>query len=276
VAGKKHRVLSSDLIELDLTDEDLEGSFQMSRGLWLGRFTPEQLIADLEKCGVFSHLAQRGYTNIQPKVDCEGFESNLRITGDHPSKTEPQLLVEVHARLTNNKILSQLDDRSYSSLVLDWVLFQDPCAQFDAAHPQLPGQEHPGLDILHLGTHLVLEHVSQLQVELVINHPQHFHNAVFYSPEYRFVDPLSEGHFLALKRDLLAERTLAFASEALNRGAVLDEAGHPVLWKQNVQAWPRNEEIEQRLFGPAYLQRVELASRQTFRYADKAQIPSPS
>jgi len=266
VAGKKGRVLSSDVIELDLSEEDLDCSFEKARGLWLGRFTPEEVDADLERCGVFAHLGRRGYFNIESKIECQAFESSLVITGQHPKKPDRQLLVEVHARLTESRVLRELEDRAYSSLVFDWILFQDPCAEFDDDHPQLPGQSYPGLDLLQLGTDVMFRQLSQLDVELILNHPQHFHNALFYSPRYRFVDPLSEGHFLALKRDLLKDQNLAFASRALNQGEVLDESGHRVFWKQNVQAWPRDREIDSKLFGPDYQRRVEEASRQTFRY----------
>ena len=271
---KKGKKPTDEFIELDLTEDDFGGSFEKSRGLWLGKFTPEQLIADLESHGIFEHLNKRGYTNIQPQIECEGFESALLITGDHASKTEPQLLVEVHARLTNSKILSQLDDEAYSSVIFDWVLFQDPCAEFDPEHPRLPGQSYPGLDIFKLGSKLMLEHVDQLNVELVINHPQHFHNAVIYSPPYRFIDPLSEGHFLALKRDLLLSHTLAEASQALDDGKVIDQAGTPVVWKQNAQVWPRDKRMEGKLFGEDYQQRALEASGNTFRYLD-SNSPEP-
>lgn len=264
---KKGKRPSNEFVELDLTEEDFGGSFAHSRGLWLGGFTPEQVVQDLEEHGIFKHLGQRGYTNIKPQIECEGFESRLIITGEHCRKSEPQLLVEVEARLTNSKILSQLEDRSYSSLIFDWLLFQDPCAEFDEEHPQLPGQKYPGLDLLELGTQLMFEHVRQLPVELVLNHPQHFHNAVFYSSLYRFLDPLSEGHLRALKRDLLGTRPLAEVSRALDEGKVLDHAGHPVIWKQNVQAWPRDAEIEAALFGPKYMERMEQASKEKFRFA---------
>lgn len=265
--GKKKKQSNEDFIELDITEDDLGGSFENARGLWLGRFTPEQVVADLESHGIFEHLTRRGYTNIAPKIECVGFESALVITGEHGSKQGPQLLVEVRARITNYKSSVLTDDETYTSLVFDWILFQDPCAQFDADHPRLPGQNYPGLDLLHLGTKLMMEQVGQLEVDLIVNQPQHFHNAVFYSPPYQFIDPVSEGHFLALKRDLLATSTLAKVSRALDEGNVVDQAGVAVVWKQNAQAWPRYEAVEQKLFGEQYQRRVLEASLQKFQFA---------
>lgn len=261
---KKKKFPSLDTIEFDFTEEDLEGSFDLARGLWLGKFTPEQLIADLESHQIFSLLAERGYTDLNPQIDCHGFESSLVITGIHVSKQEPQLLVEVHARLTRSQVVAGMTDRKYSSLVFDWILFQDPCAEFKSKHPRLPGQRYPGLHLFELGTQLMLDQIRQLDVDLVLNHPQHFHNAVFYSAKYRFLDPLTEGHFLALQRDILSELTLADASRALDEGKVVDSAGRPVVWKQNAQAWPRDEKIRAQLFGADYHERVERASQVKF------------
>lgn len=254
-------------IELGLTEEDLTDSLCYQKGLWLGSYTPEELFSDLERYGVTDHLAARGYLDIDPVLTCEPFRSELRITGRHARAVEPQLLIEVKARRTSERLLDQLGNQDYSSLVIDWVLFQDPCAEFDEAHPQLPGQEHPGLHLLRLGSELLMGQVKDLDVDLVIVYPRHFHNAMFYSPPFQFLEAETEGHFQALARDLLGEG-LPRASEALENGQVIDKSGRAVFWQQRAQAWTQDESIEGRLFGDTYRARVRKASEQAFRYAD--------
>lgn len=261
-------------IELGLTEEDLTDSLGYQKGLWLGAYTPEELFHDLKEFGIVDHLKERGYTDLQPNLQCEPFRSTLKITGEHAKAKEPQLLIEVKARRTTERLLSQLDDHDYSSLVLDWVLFQDPMAHFDPEHPQLPGQEHPGLQLLDLGSQLMMAHVRELEVDLVINYPRHFHNAVFYAPLFRFLEPTTEGHFQALVRDLGAHKELGRASRALEIGAVLDGEGRPVFWQQKAQALAQDKEIEKRLFGETYQARVKRSAREVFRYSDTQAVLS--
>lgn len=257
-------------IELGLTEEDLTDSLGYQKGLWLGAYTPEELFRDLKEFGIVDHLKSRGYTDLDPQLQCEPFRSVMKITGEHPEAKEPQLLIEVKARRTTERLISQLDDHDYSSLVLDWVLFQDPMAKFDPEHPQLPGQEHPGLQLLDLGSQLMMAHVRELEVDLVINYPRHFHNAVFYSPTFRFLEPTTEGHFQALFRDLDGHGDLGKASRALEKGAVRDGEGRPVFWQQKAQALAQDETIEERLFGELYQARVKRAAREVFHYSEES------
>lgn len=261
-------------IELGLTEEDLVDSLGYQKGLWLGSYTPEELFKDLEKYGVVEHIEARGYTKLNPDLKCEPFQSVLRITGRHAQAEEPQLLVEVKARRTTERLVSQLGNRDYSSLVLDWVLFQDPCAEFDEAHPQLPGQEHPGLHLLRLGSKLLMGQLEDLDVDLVIAYPRHFHNAVFYAPQFKFLEAETEGHFQALYRCLMSQKELPRASKALEVGEVADNAGRPVFWQQKAQAWAREESIAEHLFGETYQARVKKAAEQKFSYTDAAALRS--
>lgn len=255
-------------IEVSLGDDDLEESLLHQKGLWLGRYTPEELFAQMEQFGIERHLSERGYTHLEPHLVCEPFRYHLRIEGSAGPDDKPDLLIEVKARRTTENVIGRSRQGPYSSLVLDWVLFQDPRAEFAPEHPRLPGQKHPGLQLLDMGTRLLLAQVKELNVDLVLTYPGHFHNAVFYSPQFRFLEAAAEGHFQALVRDLMGdERLLAEASEALDNGQVLDGSGRPVFWIQKAQAWALRKSVEDDIFTPDYLTRVESASQQRFTYA---------
>ena len=60
--------------------------------------------------------------------------------------------------------------------------------------------------------------------------PQHYHNAVFYAPIFRFLSPESQGRFEALRRDL-ARLPVARASAAVDEQRVrLAPGGEPFVW----------------------------------------------
>lgn len=253
-------------IEIPFEPDDLEESLHHQKGLWLGCYSPEQLRQHLEQHGVLQHLAERGFSDPELQLECEPFSYTLRITGGKGRDAEPQLLVEVKARRTTESLIGQLGRRTYSTLVLDWVLFQDPSAEFNEDHPPLPGQKHPGLHLLRQGIRLLLGQVQNMEVDLVLTYPQHFHNAFFYAPQFRFLEPVTEGHFQALVRDLLKDTDLARASAALDEGEVLDDQGRPVFWMQKAQAWPHNQEIEEELFGKEFEAAQAHAREQRFRF----------
>ncbi|MFA5504690.1 MAG: hypothetical protein WC314_19395 [Vulcanimicrobiota bacterium] len=261
----RNKLTIPDTIEISLSTEDFDNGLTNHRGLWLGRYTVEELIDDFEKFGIFPHLKRRGYTRVTPQLECEPFKGTLRITG-WAGETE-HLLVEVTTRRTTERVLGDLSERPYSTLVIDWVRFQDPCARFEDGLPQLPGQEHPGLQLLEKGTELMVEQVKSLDVDLVLTYPQHFHNAVFYAPRFQFLDPLTEGHFQALSRDLL-EAGLAEVSLALEEGRVIDESGSAVYWLARAQVFPLSEKIRQTLYGRDYQAQVRKAKKARFKFRE--------
>ena len=252
--------------EVALSEEDLQGALTETKGLWLGRYDLDQLRSDLEQSGVLPHLRERGYTDLSPTVEVEPFQSNLRITGRIGSET--YTLVEIETRRTRERVIDDAEGKLYSTLILDWVLFQDPCAEFGEEHPRLPGQEYPGLHLLGRGSELLVEQVRGLDVELVLTYPRHFHNAVFYAPRFEFLDPTTEGHFRALRRDLLSQDgELARASSALEEGRIVDEAGHPVHWLAKALVFPQTEAAQKELLGSEKRRlAVERAFQTRFRY----------
>jgi hypothetical protein len=252
-------------IEVPLSSGDLEGGLNEQKGLWLGRYTLEDLRDDFERFGLLPHLKERGYTDVTPHMETQPFKGTLRITGR--AQGEEHLLVEVVTRQTTESIIGNLQGRPYSTLVIDWVRFQDPCGEFAPEHDQLPGQEHPGLHLLRKGTALMVEQVRGLDVDLVLTYPQHFHNAVFYSRKFRFLDPQTEGHFQALSRDL-KDVGLAAASKALEEGQVRDSNNHPIYWLSKAQVFPQAKSIENELFGEEYKAAVKKAHAERFRLPD--------
>jgi hypothetical protein len=62
---------------------------------------------------------------------------------------------------------------------------------------------------------------TELRREGLVNHPQYFHNAIFYRDEYYFIDPKRQGELLAMLRDL-ARYPIGVASQAIADGRLMD------------------------------------------------------
>ncbi|HXE71497.1 MAG TPA: hypothetical protein VNO81_02460 [Candidatus Nitrosotenuis sp.] len=234
-----------------------------------GRIPRERLMADLESHGILDRLRARGYSDFEARLEGETpFDHVFRLYARHPRASQPCLLVDVR---THQGELAGVcpwtgQECRIRALVWEWVSFQDPMGSFTARHPRLPGQEYPGLGIFRQATRLMLTYVRELDVEALVNLPEHFHNAVLYSTLYRFFSPGREGRFQALVRDLLP-LGLARASWGLVEGRVRDYGSdQPVRWETAEQVYPLQGPLTGYFRDPRYLDAVE-AEREAHRYS---------
>jgi len=101
-------------------------------------------------------------------------------------------------------------------LVIHWLVLSSPDGTFSVDRPRLPGQEKPGLGLLNPTLALLKSLARELSVDGVLDVPDHFHTALFYSRAFLYLDPEAEGRFLAIARDL-SGIPLAQASDASGR-----------------------------------------------------------
>ncbi len=77
----------------------------------------------------------------------------------------------------------------------------------------------------------------------VLDVPDHFHTALIYSRNFRFLDPRIEGRFQAMARDLEG-LPLALASEAVREECIVDTAsGQTVPWEPAEQVMALREPL---------------------------------
>jgi len=114
-------------------------------------------------------------------------------------------------------------------LYVHWLALRDPRARFSSKRPKLPGQDVPGLGLVREVTQLVVLASAHLGVAGVAFVPAHYHIAFVARAHFRFVDPIQQGRFEAMLRDL-GQLPLAEVTEAIDRQQVMMN-GEPFRWE---------------------------------------------
>lgn len=216
---------------LDLTPLDLAGDEPREHPLFLTRFDEPALRRECDEAGLFAGLAARGYRDVRLRTEYAGGEHRLRVLAKHEREVLIDLRLAEESRLTQALAPRPRGLDVLSVLVVHWLEMQDPRAEFTPDRPQLPGQRHPGLRLTRPLISRIHGWAAAWGKDAVLNVPEYFHNAVFYSAAYRFVSPVRQGRFLALRRDL-AGLSVSAASRAVDQGHVMEESeGRRFRWE---------------------------------------------
>lgn len=144
-------------------------------------------------------------------------------------------------------------------LAVLWVALQNPRASFTPDRPRLPGQDHPGLGVGRRFYEVLRGWAAAFGKDALWNVPEHYHNALFYAGQFRFLDPVEQGRFEALRRDLSRLR-VADASFAIEEGRVRDEhGGRTVAWDPGAMVAPVSAALGGALTGAPYREAVAAA-----------------
>jgi hypothetical protein len=189
--------------------------------LLFNRFPASRVMADMEAIGILPHIRSLGYQDIEPSFGGEDFfENRFMLYATHPDLPNRVLLIDIRAHLGEMTGTTPTgEDYHVRSLVLDWISMQDPAHHLPPDRLALPGQRHPGLGVFKQAFTLTWQYIHALDVEVCINIPEYFHNAVLYSGRFKFFMPHRQGRLRAMMRDLLGAG-LAQSSQALHDGRV--------------------------------------------------------
>jgi len=198
-----------------------------------GRFDAAEVREHLAAAGILSGLAGKGYPEPALSLSCAE-PSDQRICLYAGEESRDRLLMEARFQLSQfhprRPIGPFTEESSFRMLVIHWLVLSDPDGEFTVDRPRLPGQERPGLGLLDEILALLKTFSRELAVDGVLDVPDHFHTAVFYSRAFRYLDPVAEGRFLAIARDLDGV-PLALASDAIREGCLVDRStGAPMEW----------------------------------------------
>lgn len=209
--------------------------------LLFGRFDAAEVRKRLSRAGVLQGLALRGHADPLLLLEC-GDPADQRI-GIYAGKiSRERLLLEARLELCRFRLPKPLggfeEGACFRMLTIHWLSLSDPDRAFTIARPRLPGQQRPGLGLLPQSLALLKELGRELSVDGVLDVPDHFHTALFYSRAFRFLEPESEGRFHAIVRDLRGI-PLALASEAIEMGCLVDaDRMVPFQWEPAEQVMP--------------------------------------
>lgn len=226
---------------------------------FLGYYTRHGLELALEQAGLLRRLRELGFEEPSLELDLAHGEHTLRIWGA-PDRRE--LLVE--SRMRRNRELVE----GFEVLFVEWMLLQNPRATFTPERSPLPGQEHPGLGLLHDAVALYVVVCERLELDGVAFVPSHYHLAAQGNRYLHFLEPEAQARFEAL-REILEPLGLGEASRVLDEGRVRDAAtGESVAWVPAPMLLPVSERLGKR-FGEAYERQVrEARTRLRFRLED--------
>jgi hypothetical protein len=210
----------------DLTGENPENRL-------FGRYDPGELRDRLGASGLLGGLSARGYPDPVLRLSCAD-PADQRICLYAGEETRDRLLLEARLQLApfhpRRPIGPFTEESSFRMLVIHWLVLSSPDGTFTVDRPRLPGQERPGLGLLDPTIALLKSLSLELSVDGVLDVPDHFHTALFYSRAFRYLAPEAEGRFLAIARDLSGV-PLALASDAIREGCLVDrKTGDPISW----------------------------------------------
>ena len=239
--------LDSELL-FDLTGENPENRL-------FGRYGPVELRDRLVASELLAGLSERGYPDPILRLSCAD-PSDQRICLYAGEETRDRLLLEARLQLApfhpRRPIGPFTEASSFRMLVINWLVLSSPDGTFTLDRPRLPGQEKPGLGLLNPTIGLLKALARELSVDGVLDIPDHFHTALFYSRAFRYLDPMAEGRFLAIARDL-SGIPLTLASDAIREGCLIDRTtGASISWPTAEQVMAMRGPLRRFLRSPSY------------------------
>lgn len=239
--------LESELL-FDLTGENPENRL-------FGRYLPGELLERIGASGMLAGLSDRGYPDPILRLSCAD-PADQRICLYAGEEIRDRLLFEARLQLApfhpRRPIGPFTVESSFRMLVIHWLVLSSPDGSFTVDRPRLPGQEKPGLGLLNQTIALLKAFSRELSVDGVLDVPDHFHTALFYSRDFRYLDPEAEGRFQGIARDLSGV-PLALASDAVREGCLVDRAtGAPMPWPVAEQVMAVRGPLRRFLSSPAY------------------------
>ncbi len=234
--------------DYDFTDRDL---FELDIGkrggsFFLGFYSEEGIKLALTKYGVYELLNKKGFENIYTEVDTSDPYKH-RVALYQQSKKKENLIIELVVRkyffTPNLPFESDINDKNYTGLAIDWLLIQDTSAKFTIERPRLPGQIYPGLGLSSVVLELLLIICWRLDLAGIINVPNHYHNAFLYSKIFYYLNPLAQAKFMALKKTF-KQYPLQKISWGIEWGCVTDlSENKPFEWFVNHQIVPVHKDL---------------------------------
>ncbi|HEX9944423.1 MAG TPA: histone deacetylase [Thermoanaerobaculia bacterium] len=219
---------------------------------FLGFYSRQGLELALERAGLLDRVRALGFERPVLEMDLDNPTGDtVRLYGD-PWKRE--LLIEARLRVDRGTVPGM------SLLRIEWLLLQNPRAQFTSERPRLPGQEHPGLGMLQEIVALFVLVCDRLQLDGLLFVPSHYHIASHGRKTMRFLDPAVEGLYRALQEPLQA-LSLAAAAATVEGGRVVDAAtGKPFAWLPVPMVFPVSERLRESVQGEEYERQVAAAA----------------
>ncbi len=272
VAGRCHRVsepdpgVEAEPTEVDdwgLTADDLPGPSHAPRNSILGRFSVHAIELALERLGLMHRLRRLGYDHLKVEADLDhSLGQSLRVVSVAPQR---RVLFELRGRIE-----SELRP-GFRTLFVEWMLSQNPDAEFRQQRPGLPGQAAPGLNLLGDVASLLILGAEHLKLDAVSFIPTHFSLVLMSKPHITCLDPVRQGELQAVE-DALSGLDFLESVAAVQGGRVVDTAtGEPWSWEPTAVCVPVSAPMKADLSSASYREMAMKARNQaSFRLMERS------
>ncbi len=231
-----------------LVDEDI---MEKRHVLFLGIYSENEISNALKRFGIIQELEEKGFQNIKVKLKIEDpFHQEVLIYDEE--ETPESLLSHFIARegiikpKKDSQIPGKFKDCRYEVIIIEWLSMQNPRATFTREKPKLPGQRYPGLGVGEKVIEMLYTMAINLEKDGILNFPEFFHNAQLYWKPFMFYDPVTEGIFEAMIRDLNADpHSLSDKSYAIFFDCLIHrESGKIFKWFREELIAPVSEKLK--------------------------------
>ncbi len=218
------------LTEADLF-EALRVPGQTTTAKLLGFYSAQGAELALYRFGMLGQITRLGYHHLKVSLDRAENGDRLRVTGEAAGETH--MLVEC---VLERRPLESIPEVG-PVLFVHWLNLRHPIAAFTPDRPALPGQDAPGLGMAREVGELLPRMAERLELPAVALRPSWYHVAWTSRYRYRFTDPVRQGRFEAISRDLGAMPLGELTRRIAEGGVAMD--GAPYTWEAAEMAyWP--------------------------------------
>lgn len=236
-----------------LTEEDLLGPLAGTPGRhrFLDYYSPHGAELALERTGFLDRVRRLGFPQPTLELDLDHpAGETVRMYGD---SAKQDLLMELRVRRDRH------GRPGLELLRVEWLLLQNPRADFTAERPRLPGQKHPGLGLLEDVVALLILICDRLGLDGLTFIPAHYHLAAQSRRFLRFLEPDHEALFRELERTL-GDLPLGAATRAVEEGRVEHADGTTFQFPNMPMALPVSDRLREELMGEEYEEAVAKAA----------------
>jgi acetoin utilization deacetylase AcuC-like enzyme len=233
-----------DGLAFSLSEDDVGGlgPGQARPARFLSLFSRHGLELMLEHAQILPQLRARGFRRLRVELDAAGDAATLRIACEDRGD---ERLVELRAHRSRSLV------PGLELVAIEWLLLQNPREPFSDRRPRLPGQQHPGLGLLHDFVGWLVAVCETHQLDGIHFVSAHYQVAVQSRSLVRPIDPRDESRLRRLAA-VLAGLPLPEATRAVEQGRVLDADGQPVAWTPIATVLPVSERLRELVGSPAY------------------------
>lgn len=260
-------------IELPAGDDLAHLTVGRPSNLFLDYYTEEMIAERLEHFGVLPKLRETGFSDLRVALDTREPEHQyLRVYAGSENLLLAETIYHDGEFRTRAPFAKLLHGYRFRMLFVQWMLLQNPNAEFAPDRPQLPGQNHPGLRVGNEVVATLVALVEKQEFDGMLVSPEFAHNALMYMRHFKYVDPHSQGKLMALQRDL-AGLTLAEAAWGIELGCVREaETENVFRWFHDEMCYARRRRLLAYFDSETYRKHVERALESTHFVFDRARF----